>query len=495
MKVFSFAAAFMAVIAIVMVPAVSWDYGGDAGATSASTKVVYEILSGFQKLENPSKNVSDSTKHIWITQGWKESHSSGRAIDHIINWDFATTAGQEVYFSIRHVSGDSELRAFSVRRDPYADIDAHPYCDGVDVQIVEFTDGSAYARAIIEYVHVNPGGGLPPGGLLLKTGQQKTEAPLGKVLLEDNQLCENKNLHRGVHLHQAATEGSEVLNCHLPTSGSPYPAISRSTWMMKVEFTPAKPQPRSAACQSTPTPETEDDVSVGDDETTPTTTVTTTPTDDGGDDDTATVTVTPPTPVTTPAKTPTPTSTATVTVTTTPTDDGGDDDTATVTVTPPTPVTTPAKTPTPTSTATPVTAPAPTPTATATATPDPYAKPTSLVLNRDSGDADRLNLTFRWSGASPYLVAWELERAPGDSGPYRRVASKTDSSSPVSFDGLARGNWYRAQGWACLHDSDLGADGSTGPSGNPQLTCGAPAWSNRMWLPGSARRSPAPSAT
>ena len=114
--------------------------------------------------------------------------------------------------------------------------------------------------------------------------------------------------------------------------------------------------------------------------------------------------------------------------------------------------------------------------------PDPFTAP---VITGFSADADEASLsaTFTWTGSTStaHFLQWELHRASTSDGSYAGIATKTDSSSSVTFTRRTPG-WYKLRGQACIHQDDQsrasGRDGATGGAAqdNPLLTCGA--WSS-----------------
>ena len=89
-----------------------------------------------------------------------------------------------------------------------------------------------------------------------------------------------------------------------------------------------------------------------------------------------------------------------------------------------------------------------------TATPtDPTAPPT---LDEVSISGTTLTATFEWGGTSPRSVWWELHRSTGQTSGFARVQGPTaDSSSPLTFENLARGYWYQVRGRTCESPSSL----------------------------------------
>ena len=87
--------------------------------------------------------------------------------------------------------------------------------------------------------------------------------------------------------------------------------------------------------------------------------------------------------------------------------------------------------------------------------------PTRLSVGINSRDADRLDVTY--SRSEPrHHYQFEIHRAASRGGKYSRTGARLNSSSsPVSFDGLAKGYWYKARGRNCgTSDRDFCGDWS-----------------------------------
>ena len=87
--------------------------------------------------------------------------------------------------------------------------------------------------------------------------------------------------------------------------------------------------------------------------------------------------------------------------------------------------------------------------------------PTRLSVGINSRDADRLDVTY--SRSEPHHhYQFEIHRAASQGGEYSRTGARMNSSSsPVSFDGLAKGYWYKARGRNCgTSDRDFCGDWS-----------------------------------
>ena len=103
------------------------------------------------------------------------------------------------------------------------------------------------------------------------------------------------------------------------------------------------------------------------------------------------------------------------------------------------------------------------PISTITATPaDPLAPPT---LGEVSVSGTTLTADFEWGGTPPRSVWWELHRSSGQTSGFARVQGPTaDSSSPLTFEHLARGYWFQVRGRTCESPSNLPR--ATGDSAN-----------------------------
>ena len=106
-----------------------------------------------------------------------------------------------------------------------------------------------------------------------------------------------------------------------------------------------------------------------------------------------------------------------------------------------------APTPAPTPTLTPTPTPTPTPTRAASGP----APPTGLALRQHPTDPDELVLDYtrsHWSGSSAHYYKFELQRQV--SGRWVHYSYNTgEVRPPANFDGLPRGDAYRAQGYRC----------------------------------------------
>ena len=99
--------------------------------------------------------------------------------------------------------------------------------------------------------------------------------------------------------------------------------------------------------------------------------------------------------------------------------------------------------------------------------PDPFVLPTLGTFAREGTD---LKGRFTWTGDAPQFVQFELHRASTQTGTYTSVATKTATTSPVTFSGQRAGNWYKLRARTCEH-VDEAAGGSASSDGNPRLNC------------------------
>ena len=90
------------------------------------------------------------------------------------------------------------------------------------------------------------------------------------------------------------------------------------------------------------------------------------------------------------------------------------------------------------------------PTATPTKTPIPLPDPpTRLRISLDPNDSRRIEVSYRRS-ESPHYYEFELYDSSSENGSYSVAATEEDRNSPVRFDDLTRGRWYKARGRNCL---------------------------------------------
>ena len=74
--------------------------------------------------------------------------------------------------------------------------------------------------------------------------------------------------------------------------------------------------------------------------------------------------------------------------------------------------------------------------------------PTALNLSVEVGDDNDLELTYTDSEA-PHYYEFELHRSESQFGEYTSVETVNGANSPVAFDDLQKGYWYKAQGRNC----------------------------------------------
>ena len=75
---------------------------------------------------------------------------------------------------------------------------------------------------------------------------------------------------------------------------------------------------------------------------------------------------------------------------------------------------------------------------------DPTLPP---MIGEVSVSGTTLSATFEWRDTPSRSVWWELHRSTGQTSGFVKVEGPTpDSNSPVRFDNLARGYWYKIRG-------------------------------------------------
>lgn len=82
--------------------------------------------------------------------------------------------------------------------------------------------------------------------------------------------------------------------------------------------------------------------------------------------------------------------------------------------------------------------------------------PNNLRVSVNSSDGDRVDATYSGNETLPYYQ-FEIHRATSRSGSYSLETTKNDNNgSPVSFDGLTKGYWYKVQGRSCKTKTSTG---------------------------------------
>ena len=100
-----------------------------------------------------------------------------------------------------------------------------------------------------------------------------------------------------------------------------------------------------------------------------------------------------------------------------------------------------------------------------TATPRPVTlrPPTNLSAGVNSMDDDKIDVTYTRSG-SPHYYQFEIRKAMSSGGSYSSEDTENASRSPVSFDGLDQGYWYKARGRLCKTNRRTGCGSWSGYS-------------------------------
>ncbi len=106
------------------------------------------------------------------------------------------------------------------------------------------------------------------------------------------------------------------------------------------------------------------------------------------------------------------------------------------------------------------------PVTTVTETPyDPNLPPT---IGQVTVSGMTLTAAFQWDGAAPRSAWWELHRSASQTSGFSRVAGPTaDSTSPVEFQNLLRGQWYKVRGRTCESPSTVGRSAGDTSSRSP----------------------------
>ena len=90
----------------------------------------------------------------------------------------------------------------------------------------------------------------------------------------------------------------------------------------------------------------------------------------------------------------------------------------------------------------------PQPTATPTPRPVTLRPPTNLSASVNSTDDDKIDVTYTRS-ESPHYYKFEIRKSKSRNRSYSSEETRNDARSPVSFNGLDQGYWYKARGRNC----------------------------------------------
>ena len=96
---------------------------------------------------------------------------------------------------------------------------------------------------------------------------------------------------------------------------------------------------------------------------------------------------------------------------------------------------------------------------------DPTLPP---MIGEVSVSGTTLSATFEWRDTPSRSVWWELHRSTGQTSGFVKVEGPTpDSNSPVRFDNLARGYWYKIRGQTCESPASVPRSGSDSTTRSP----------------------------